>query len=67
MERTKAILIVFIPKIVNNPSASCCSINFDILLSHTAHFNKNMISHDFFSLQLLDCYFCIFSTLQIIS
>ena len=40
---TKGILLkgVFIPKLLNNPLASCCLINFDYLLSHTAHFDKS--------------------------
>ena len=34
---------VFIPKLLNNPLASCSLINFDFLLSHTAHFDKSII------------------------
>ena len=32
---------VLIPKLLNNPSASCSFINFDFLLPHTAHFDDN--------------------------
>ena len=31
------------PKLLNNPLPSCCLINFDFLLSHTAHFDKSII------------------------
>ena len=31
---------VLIPKLLNNPFACCSLKNFDILLSHTAHFDK---------------------------
>ena len=39
---TKGTLLkgAFIPKLLNNPLASCCLINFDFLLSQTAHFDK---------------------------
>ena len=30
---------VFIPKLLYNPTASYCLINFDFLLSNTAHFD----------------------------
>ena len=33
---------VLIPKLLNNPLASCSLINFDFLLSHTAHFDKSI-------------------------
>ena len=33
---------VLIPKLLDNPFASCSLINFDFLLPHTSHFN-NMI------------------------
>ena len=29
--------------LVNNPVAFCCLINFDFLLSHTAHFDKSIM------------------------
>ena len=41
---------VFIPKLINNPLASCSLINFDFLLSHTAHFDKSIILLQFFFL-----------------
>ena len=34
---------VFISKLLNNPLASCCLINFDFLLSQSAHFDKSNI------------------------
>ena len=34
---------VFIPKLLNNPPASCSFINFEFLLSHTAHCHKSII------------------------
>ena len=34
---------VFIPKILNKQLASCSLINFDFLLSHTAHLDKSII------------------------
>ena len=42
---TKRILLnnVFIPELLNKPLASCCFANFDILLSHAAHFDKSII------------------------
>ena len=42
---TKEVLLkgVFIPKLVNNPLPSCCLVNFDFLLSHTAHFDRSII------------------------
>ena len=42
---TKSILLkgVFIPKLLNNPLVSCSLINFYFVLSHTAHFDKNII------------------------
>ena len=33
----------FIPKLLNNPLASCCLISFHFLLSHFAHFDKSII------------------------
>ena len=44
---TKGILLkeVFIPKLLNNLLASCCLINFDFSLSHTAH--KSIIAERF--------------------
>ena len=44
----KGILLkeVFIPKL-NNLLASCCLINFDFSLSHTAHFDKSIIAERF--------------------
>ena len=45
--------MIFYIKLLNNPLASCSLINFDFLLSHTAHFDKNTIL-PFLSLQLLD-------------
>ena len=32
-----------IPKLRNYPLASCSLVNFDFLLSHTAHFDKSII------------------------
>ena len=42
---TKGIVLkrIFIPKLLNNPLAFYCLINFDFLLSHTAHFDKRII------------------------
>ena len=34
---------VFIPKLFNNPLVFCSFINFEFLLSHTAHFDKSII------------------------
>ena len=31
------------PKLLNNPFACCSLINFDFLLSHTAHFDKIIV------------------------
>ena len=33
---------VLIPKLLNNPFASCSSINHDFLILHTAHFENNI-------------------------
>ena len=33
----------FILKLLNNPLASYCLINFDFVLSHTAHFDRSII------------------------
>ena len=44
-ESTREILLkgFFISKLLNNQLASCSLINFDFLLSHTAHFDKSSI------------------------
>ena len=34
---------VLIPKLLNNPLASCCLINVDFVQSNTAHFDKSII------------------------
>ena len=34
--------------LLNNPLAFCCLINFNFLLSHTAHFGKSIILQFFF-------------------
>ena len=31
------------PKLLNNPLSSCSSINFDFIISHTAHIDKSII------------------------
>ena len=36
---------VLIPKLLNNPSASCSFINLDFLLPHTAHFDNKAKYH----------------------
>ena len=43
--KTKGILLkgIFIPKLLNNPLASCCLRNFDVLLSHITQFDKSII------------------------
>ena len=41
--KTILLKIVFIPKLINSPVASCYIINIDFLLSHTAHFDKSFI------------------------
>ena len=51
----------FILKLLNNPLASCSLINFEFLLSHTAHYYKSIIL-PFFVLAtfgfLLSVFFC---------
>ena len=39
---------VFIPKLLNNLLVSCSLINFDVLLTQTAHFDKSIILPFFF-------------------
>ena len=34
---------VLIPKVLNNPSASCSFTNLDFLLPHTAYFEDNIV------------------------
>ena len=34
---------VLIPKLLNNPFASCFFISFDCLLPHIAHFDNNIV------------------------
>ena len=46
--------------LVNNPVAFCCLINFYFLLSHTAHFDKNIILR-FFVLAIFGFLLSIFS------
>ena len=43
--KTKGILLkgVFIPKLINNPLASRCLRNFNVLLSHITQFDKSII------------------------
>ena len=43
--KTKEISIkgIIISKLLNNPPASCCLINFDFLQLHTLHFDKMII------------------------
>ena len=54
----------FIPaNLLNNPLASSSLINFDFLLSHTAHFDKSIIL-PFWLYWIFT--FCIFSTLETI-
>ena len=48
-----------IPKLFNNPLASCSLRNFDFLLFHTEHFNNSIFLPFFYSLQLLDFY-CLY-------
>ena len=61
---TEEILLksVFILKLLDNSLASCSLINFDILLSHTAYFDKN-ITLSFFC----PCYFSIFNSSWLIT
>ena len=50
---------VFIPKLLNNPLASCSLINFHFLLSHTEHFDKSIIL-PFFVLATFGFLFSVF-------
>ena len=45
MSPNNGILLVGVlrPKLLNNPFASCFIINLDFLLSHTAHFDNNIV------------------------
>ena len=56
--KTKGILLkgVFIPKLLNNPLASRCLRNFNVLQSHITQFDKSIICL-FLSLELLNFYF----------
>ena len=58
-ESTKGMLFkgAFIPKLLDNPLGSYCLINF--LLSHTAHFDKNIIP-PFFVLETLGFVLSVF-------
>ena len=39
------LFLILIPKLLNNPLASCSLSNFDFLLLHTKHFDKSIILH----------------------
>ena len=56
----------FIPKLLNNPLASCSLINFSFLLSHTAQFDKSIILPFFVFATFGFLLSVFFSTLQTI-
>ena len=50
---------VLLPKLLNNPFASCSSINHDFLILHTGHFDDN-IDQPFLVFNFFESTFLVF-------